>query len=247
MAYRPKNLSGATRRKPQQSRSRHTAGALQEAFVQLLVTRDYDAVTIRDITDLAGTSLGSFYEYFGNKDNLAKVSVHLRSKRLLRVLQDESLVSIRMPLDKAMHAAVDQLLEAHRESPPLWGVHYLLERRFSGIDPYAKMYEQFVGAWQRLIMMASDRSCPWPQDVARTCHTIIYGLFAHAHLQGLGTTGACIDYDQLRLQSRHALLGYLALATPPSGQQRSISMRGTRLPIERPEDDQKPFPRPHHP
>jgi len=217
MAYRPKHFPGATRRKPQQSRSRHTAGALQEAFVQLLVTRGYDAVTIRDITDLAGTSLGSFYEYFSNKDDLAKVSVHLRSKRLLRVLQAESLVSINMPLDKVMHAAVDQLLEVHRESPPTWGVHYLLERRFSGIEPYAKMYEQFVGAWQRLIMMASDRSCPGPQDVARTCHTIIYGLFAHAHLQGLGMAGTCIDYDGLRLHSQQALLGYLAFAAPPLG------------------------------
>ncbi len=222
MAQHPRKTSATARRRPQQSRSRHTAGALQEAFVQLLVARDYDAVTIREITDLAGTSLGSFYEYFGNKDDLAKVSVHLRSKRLLRVLQDESLVSMAMPLGELVRAAIDQLLEAHRESPPLWGVHYLLERRFSGIQPYAKMYEQFVGAWQGLITRAADRPGPCTEDVARTCHTIVYGLFTHAHLQGLGMAGGSIDYDRLRLNAQQALLGYLARTALPSGPQASL-------------------------
>lgn len=224
MAQHPKKTSATARRRPQQSRSRHTAGALQESFVQLLVARDYDAVTIREITDLAGTSLGSFYEYFGNKDDLAKVSVHLRSKRLLRVLQDESLVSRAMPLDELVRSAIDQLLEAHRESPPLWSVHYLLERRFSGIQPYVKMYERFVGAWQGLITRASDRPGPCPEDVARTCHTIVYGLFTHAHLQGLGMAGGRIDYDRLRLNAQQALLGYLARTALPSGPQASPSV-----------------------
>ncbi len=222
MVQHLKKTSANARRRPQQSRSRLTAGALQEAFVQLLVARDYDAVTIREITDLAGTSLGSFYEYFGNKDDLAKVSVHLRSKRLLRVLQDDSSVSMAMPLDELVRAAVDQLLEAHRESPPLWGVHYLLERRFSGIQPYAKMYEQFVDAWQSLITRASDRPGPCSEDVARTCHTIVYGLFTHAHLQSLGMAGGSIDYDRLRLNAQQALLGYLARAALPSGPQASL-------------------------
>ncbi|WP_343591461.1 TetR/AcrR family transcriptional regulator [Paracidovorax wautersii] len=222
MVQHLKKTSANARRRPQQSRSRLTAGALQEAFVQLLVASDYDAVTIREITDLAGTSLGSFYEYFGNKDDLAKVCVHLRSKRLLRVLQDDSSVSMAMPLDELVRAAVDQLLEAHRESPPLWGVHYLLERRFSGIQPYAKMYEQFVDAWQSLITRASDRPGPCPEDVARTCHTIVYGLFTHAHLQSLGMAGGSIDYDRLRLNAQQALLGYLARAALPSGPQASL-------------------------
>ena len=82
------------RRKPQQSRAKQTSWALQEAFVQLLTKRDYEAITIRNIVDLAGTGLGSFYEYFANKDDLAKVSVHLRTKRLLKTLKDVPGVSM---------------------------------------------------------------------------------------------------------------------------------------------------------
>lgn len=63
MRHLPATPPVIPRRRPQQSRARHTSGALQEAFVRLLVERNYDAITIREIVDLAGTGLGSFYEY----------------------------------------------------------------------------------------------------------------------------------------------------------------------------------------
>lgn len=213
MRHLPTTPPVIARRRPQQSRARHTSGALQEAFVRLLVERNYDAITIREIVDLAGTGLGSFYEYFANKEDLAKVCVHLRSKTLLRALQ--SLDPDHAPLESVVRMAVDRLLEVHRENPAHWGVHYLLERRRSGIAAYAKMYEQFVRQWTQLIKSASDRACASPADVARTCQTVVYGLFAHAHLQGLSAARMPVDLDLLRVQSQQALLGYLALATTP--------------------------------
>ncbi|XAH23361.1 TetR/AcrR family transcriptional regulator [Xylophilus sp. GW821-FHT01B05] len=202
------------RRRPQQSRARHTAGALQDAFVRLLVERDYDAVTIREIVDLAGTGLGSFYEYFANKEDLAKVCVHLRSKTLLRALQSLGQDSDRASLESMVCLVIERLADIHRESPSHWGAHYLLERRLSGIAAYSKMYERFVREWARLIGAASDRLCACPNDAARTCQAILYGLFAHAHLQGLSTQMR-VDLDLLCLQSQQALLGYLALVTTP--------------------------------
>jgi len=64
------------RRKPQQSRARMTQAALLESFVRLLDTQDYPDITIRDITELAGVGLGTFYEYFGDKDELAALCIH---------------------------------------------------------------------------------------------------------------------------------------------------------------------------
>ena len=71
------------RRRPRQSRAQHTSQALQDAFVRLLVERGYAAITIREIVMVAGTGLGSFYEYFASKEDLARVSLHLRTKALL--------------------------------------------------------------------------------------------------------------------------------------------------------------------
>ena len=56
---RPSPLAKPQRRRPSQSRARLTAQALQQAFVQLLVESDYPRISIRAITGLAGTSLGS--------------------------------------------------------------------------------------------------------------------------------------------------------------------------------------------
>jgi len=216
MRHRPKNPPVIGRRRPQQTRARQTAGALQEALVRILLTRGYDTVTIRDITDVAGTAIGSFYEYFANKDELAMVCVHLRSKSLLRALQGMDCPPASMPLEKMVRLAIRRLLAAHGENPSHWGVHYLLERRFSGVQPYAKMYDKFVDAWQRLLNNSSNRHCPNPADAARVCQTIIYGLFAHAHLRGLSIPGMRVDHHGLYRQSRQALLGYLMRVTVPA-------------------------------
>jgi len=69
-----------TRRRPRQERARHTARALREAFVQVLVERrSYAAVTVREVSLVAGTAIGSFYDYYSSMDDLARVSLHLRS------------------------------------------------------------------------------------------------------------------------------------------------------------------------
>eukprot|EP01031_Cornospumella_fuschlensis_P012274 gene12274-15004_t len=93
------------------------ARALQQAFVQLLVESDYPRISIRAITGLAGTSLGSFYEYFASKEDLARVCLHLRSKELLTALQQaveaagiNTAISVNtaQAMDqKALHAAIE--------------------------------------------------------------------------------------------------------------------------------------------
>lgn len=54
-------------RTPRQSRSRATVDAIVEAGF-LAVARQGTTATTRQIADLAGISIGSLYEYFGNKE-----------------------------------------------------------------------------------------------------------------------------------------------------------------------------------
>jgi AcrR family transcriptional regulator len=59
-----------------QSRSRAVVAALVEAFDDLLRrTPDEDAVTLEALVNRAGVGIGSFYEYFSNKDALVGVLV----------------------------------------------------------------------------------------------------------------------------------------------------------------------------
>ncbi|MDM0104586.1 TetR/AcrR family transcriptional regulator [Variovorax sp. J22R24] len=196
----------APRRKPRQSRARHTSQALQEAFVRLLVERGYAGITIRELVSVAGTGLGSFYEYFASKEDLARVCLHLRSKALLMALHDAVERHQGRPLREMVDAVIESQIDAHREQPFEWGAHYLLERHLSGPDAYRKMYDRFVGEWTGALGAASDLSptCE-KEEAARVSFTILYGLIANAHIGAAGQP----DLQALSRQARTAIRAYL--------------------------------------
>jgi len=194
------------RRKPRQSRALHTSQALQEAYVRLLVERGHAGITIREIVMVAGTGLGSFYEYFASKDDLARVCLHLRSKALLMAMQEAVAGHAGRPLREIVEAVIDSQIDAHRERPEEWGAHYLLERHLSGVDAYRKMYERFVDAWVDAIAAASDLPADCAQlEAARVCQTVMYGLLSHVHISAAGAP----DLQALSRQTRTAIEGYL--------------------------------------
>lgn len=195
------------RRKPRQSRALHTSQALQDAYVRLLVERGHAGITIREIVLVAGTGLGSFYEYFASKDDLARVCLHLRSKALLLAMQEAAARHAGRPLREIVDALVDSQVEAHRDRPAEWGAHYLLERHLSGVDAYRKMYERFVDTWSEALAAASDLpdGCAL-REAARVSQTVVYGLFSHAHIGAVGVP----DLQVLSRQARTAVNGYLA-------------------------------------
>jgi AcrR family transcriptional regulator len=64
------------RKQPMQSRSRAVVSALVEAFDELLRrSPNEDSVTLEALVTRAGVGIGSFYEYFSNKDALVGVLV----------------------------------------------------------------------------------------------------------------------------------------------------------------------------
>lgn len=200
--------AAAPRRKPRQSRARHTSQALQEAFVRLLVEKGYAAITIREIVAVAGTGLGSFYEYFENKEDLARVCLHLRSKALLLDMRAVVAANEGQPWREIVDGVIDAQLDAHRAQPVAWGAHYLLERHLSSPEAYRKMYDRFVAEWVGVLDAAGDVKADGPKkkEAARVCQTIIYGLVAHTHIG----TGGRPDLQALSRQLRDALRGYLA-------------------------------------
>jgi len=194
------------RRRPVQSRSWQTSLAIQEAFVRLLAGQDYAQVTIRAIVDLAGVGLGTFYEYFGSKEELARVCLHLRAKRIVLAM-DACLAGHRgAPLAAIVDALVAVNVDHHRETPERWGPVYLLERHYSGRAAYRKMYGHFVAVWRRALAGAADAPCAEvAEEAAVTLQAIVYGLIAHACID----EGAAVDFARLRRRLRNAVSGYL--------------------------------------
>lgn len=68
------------RKLPKQGRSRATVDAILDACGQILLQTGYDAATTNRISERAGVSIGTLYEYFTNKEAIA-ASLAIRTFR----------------------------------------------------------------------------------------------------------------------------------------------------------------------
>src|SRR5688572_30338767 len=62
--------SKAARKPPQQSRSRVTVSTILDAAVRVMDREGPDAATTTRIAEVAGVSVGTLYQYFGNRDSI---------------------------------------------------------------------------------------------------------------------------------------------------------------------------------
>lgn len=61
-------LPGGVRRQPKQRRSRTLVAAIREACLRILESGDSEPLTAKRIAETAGVTIGSFYQYFPNKE-----------------------------------------------------------------------------------------------------------------------------------------------------------------------------------
>ena len=139
------------RRKPRQSRARMTQEALIESFVRLLHERAAHEITIREITELAGVGLGTFYEYFSKKEDLIALLIHQQVKTNAETVQSyaQSLyeLSTNLGLGDYLQQIIHFQLQEMQAQQFLWAQSFLLERQISSIEIYRKSYEMMVQMW----------------------------------------------------------------------------------------------------
>lgn len=139
------------RRKPRQSRARITQEALMESFVRLLHERPASEITIREITDVAGVGLGTFYEYFSKKEDLIALTIHQHVKSNAEALKSyaQSLIELSTNLDflAYLQQVIHFQLQEIQAQQFLWAQTFLLERQISSIEIYRKSYEMMVQMW----------------------------------------------------------------------------------------------------
>ncbi|MEG0343899.1 MAG: TetR/AcrR family transcriptional regulator [Acinetobacter sp.] len=173
------------RRKPRQSRARMTQEALMESFVRLLAERSANEITIREITDLAGVGLGTFYEYFSKKEDLIALTIHQHVKSNAEVLKSYAQSQYELSTIPSFQAYLQQIihfqLEEIRTQQFLWAQSFLLERQVSSIESYQKSYAMMVQMWQSILE-------PFIQDNHQLQHTslnvqrICYGFVSQTLL-----------------------------------------------------------------
>ena len=181
MTSEKKDLSGISlRKRPVQQRSKITIGALQEAFVRVLIDRGYEKMTIREVTAVAGVGIGSFYDY---APNLRALAASVIQKRCL-----DAVVIYRQTLTgqegRPFAELADLLLQAFIKEgfgrPKEWTALLLLERQVSSAALLKRVHEEVVGIWAEAIRMSSAK-VPSAKVIttARMAHAISYGWYSH--------------------------------------------------------------------
>lgn len=183
------------RRKPRQSRAKLTQEALQESFVRLLHERSAAEITIREITDLAGVGLGTFYEYFAKKEDLLALTIHLQVKQhaehLKSYAQQQLELSTVVEINRYIATIIQFQLQQIQAQQWLWAQTFLLERQVSHIETYQKSYSMMLQMWQQ-IFAPVIHNAELQLRLALNLHRISYGfisqsLLINPHFQDWGT------------------------------------------------------------
>jgi AcrR family transcriptional regulator len=87
---------------PTQERSKHTVAAILEAAARLICSEGYYSVTTDKIAETAGVSIGSLYQFFGNKESVVSA--------LIKQLIEEDRHFFMENLQSAAHLPIPQKL-----------------------------------------------------------------------------------------------------------------------------------------
>jgi AcrR family transcriptional regulator len=180
-----KNPEIQVRRRPRQSRAKLTQEALQESFVRLLHERHAHEITIREITDVAGVGLGTFYEYFSKKEDLVALTIHQHVKtnaeQLKTYAQSLMELSTKLSFEDYLQQLIHFQLEQIQARQFLWAQTFLLERQISNIESYRKSYAMMVQMW-RSILEPSIQDDEQLKHMALNMQRVCYGFVSQTLL-----------------------------------------------------------------
>jgi len=168
------------RKKPVQSRAQVTLGALQEAFVRVLIERGFEKMTIREVVSVAGVGIGTFYDYVPNLRALGAYTIHQRCRDSAIVLRAAVNQQAGKPVDLMVAALLQALVHSGFSRPKEWTALLLLERQLSSASALRKVHEEFVEIWAQGLRQSSA-ALPEAKitSLARTAHALSYGWYSH--------------------------------------------------------------------
>jgi AcrR family transcriptional regulator len=179
MTNEKKDFSGVSlRKRPVQQRSKITIGALQEAFVRVLIDRGYEKITIREVTAVAGVGIGSFYDYAPNLRALAASVIQKRCLDTVILLRQSLLGKEGRPFSELADLLLQALIKEGFGRPKEWTALLLLERQVSSAAALKQVHGEFVSIWAEAIQM-SAANVPSAKiiSMARMAHAISYGWY----------------------------------------------------------------------
>jgi AcrR family transcriptional regulator len=204
-ARSPTGAPRRLRRQPQQARGTKRREDILEATGRLLDREGYEATTTTAIAKEAGTSVGTVYEYFSDRDALVRALLELYRGRL-RVVLETALAGADLASWRSIASrAFDAFTQFYRREPGyriLWlesqTTPALRESGLAWADEFGAMLDALFG---RLLPDVSARR---RQAIARTCMYMVSGMTSMA------LSGPPELVPSMLRESKLALESYLA-------------------------------------
>src|SRR3954453_8965606 len=122
----------APRNQPRQSRSRVTVDAILEATIRVLEQEGSDAATTSRIAEVAGVSVGTLYQYFGNREAILDALQDREFERATEMMNRVFVHGAYRTEREVARAVIEGLLELHSAAPAL---HRLLVVQWLSVTP----------------------------------------------------------------------------------------------------------------
>ncbi len=110
--------SKTSRKPPQQSRAKATVSAILDGMIRVLDQEGFEAATTTRIAEVAGVSVGTLYQYFGNRDEILNALQDREFERAMQMMQ-RVLVEGRSDPRAIARSVIEGLLELYAVSPAL--------------------------------------------------------------------------------------------------------------------------------
>jgi AcrR family transcriptional regulator len=106
---------------PTQERSRQTVSTILEACSRILIREGFFGVTTDKIAKEAGVSIGSLYQFFGNKESVVSAVIHnlLEQDKQFVLQRFKDLDIERLPVEQKMRSLIGVGLEVYRNNSEL--------------------------------------------------------------------------------------------------------------------------------
>lgn len=195
------------RNRPSQSRSRATYGIILDATIRILDQDGIDAATTSRIAEVAGVSVGTLYQYFGNRDQILEALQQREFERATAMMQRVLANPERTPDRAVARAVVEELLSIYRAAP---GMHRVLAVEGLRVTPAERVLAfdlQIVGAIKAFLTLAGSRIRRRHLDAAAF---VVYQSVRASMLAYLLESPAGVSDDALVEELTELILGYLS-------------------------------------
>jgi AcrR family transcriptional regulator len=165
------------RKAPRQQRGLMTVQSLEQAFVRvLMLTGDFQKVRVREVVDVAGVGIGTFYDYFPNLQVLAASVMRARKDSLIRTLRQTMGRHADASLSTLVDAMLDDCVEMALQQPKELAALLMIERQVEDLPGFQAFHQGLQQAWvDAFESHGTECSLPQIKTMSTMVHAITYG------------------------------------------------------------------------